>query len=339
MDQPELREVAANIFGYIQPDGSWGLSNAGLVVTAESTLLVDTLFDYAYTRRMLDTMRGIGALARPIDIVVNTHANGDHCYGNALVKGSRIIASDATMREMSEMPPQKLAKLMAAARALVALGPARGPLGALLRSVKLTKAAHLFEAAPYVVKAFDKFDFRGVELTEPTETFKDELSLKVGNRDVELIKVGPAHTEGDIIAYVPDARVVFAGDVLFVGHHPLIWAGSITDAINACERILALDVDVIVPGHGPITDRAGVSDQIAYLRSLLREVRDMIADGVPESEATVRLMKAGFGSRGLPERLAVNVHAAYCELGGQKKHDDVIALFARMGRLIEIGSD
>jgi len=333
MQKPELHEIADNIFAYVQPNGSWGLSNAGLVVSAEGALLVDTLFDYEHTRRMLTALGQASARARSIDVVVNTHANGDHCYGNALLKGSRIIASDATKNEMVQMPPAKLAGLMLAAKAFVALGPARKPLGSMMRSLKLTKAAHLFEAAPYVMNAFERFNFRDIELAVPTETFTEHLSVTLGERLVELTKVGPAHTEGDVIAHVPDARVVFAGDVLFVGHHPLVWAGTVSDAIAACERITALDVDVVVPGHGPITDKAGVESQIQYLRALLDEARAMIADGVPESEATLRLMQSGFGSRGLPERLAVNVHAAYCELQVGTKRNDVIALFAAMGKL------
>ncbi len=336
MDKPELREVAPNVFGYFQPDGAWGLSNAGLIVGAGGTLLVDTLFDYAHTRRMLECMRGAGALARSVDIVVNTHANGDHCYGNALMDGTRIIASQVTKREMGEMPPEKLQKLMTAARALVALGPARRPLGALFRAVKLSKAAHLFQAAPYVARVFAPFDFSDVALRAPTETFTERLSLTVGDRKVELIELGPAHTEGDVIVHMPEARVVFTGDVIFVGHHPLVWAGTITSAISACERILALNADVVVPGHGPVTNQAGVLDQIAYLRGLLDEVRGMIANNVPETEAVQRLMKAGYGSRGLPERLAVNVHAAYFELQGETKRKDVIALFAEMARLASV---
>jgi glyoxylase-like metal-dependent hydrolase (beta-lactamase superfamily II) len=236
---------------------------------------------------------------------------------------------------MFDMPPRKLAGLMTAAKALVALGPLRNPLGALLRSIRLNKAAHLFEAAPYVVKAFESFNFRGVELSAPNETFADRLSVSLGERPIELFKVGPAHTLGDVIVHVPDARVVFAGDVLFVGHHPLVWAGTISDAISACKAITALDVDVVVPGHGPITDRSGVEAQIEYLQSLLDEVRAMIGDGVPESEAALRLMRRGFGSRACPERLAVNVHSAYCELRGGIKRNDVIALFAAMARLAE----
>ena len=89
-----LYEVADGVWAYLQPDGSWGYSNAGLVAGDGTSLLVDTLFDLKLTRRC-STRWTASPRRRPIDTVVNTHANGDHCYGNQLVRDARIIASDA----------------------------------------------------------------------------------------------------------------------------------------------------------------------------------------------------------------------------------------------------
>src|SRR5258705_13916940 len=82
-----LQEVGDGLYAYLQPDGGWGWSNAGLVVDGERTLLVDTLFDLALTEQMLRAMRRAVPAAATIDTLVNTHANGDHCYGNQLVAG------------------------------------------------------------------------------------------------------------------------------------------------------------------------------------------------------------------------------------------------------------
>ena len=102
-----LYEVADGVWAYLQPDGSWGYSNAGLVAGEGTSLLVDTLFDLKLTQAMLDAMEGVTA-TKPIDTVVNTHANGDHCYGNQLVRDARIIASDAALEEMDDVPPPLL---------------------------------------------------------------------------------------------------------------------------------------------------------------------------------------------------------------------------------------
>jgi len=86
-----LHDLGRSCFAYLQPDGSWGWSNAGLVVDGDQTLLVDTLFDLPLTAEMLTTMRDAVPAARRIRKLINTHANGDHTFGNQLVEGAEII--------------------------------------------------------------------------------------------------------------------------------------------------------------------------------------------------------------------------------------------------------
>jgi glyoxylase-like metal-dependent hydrolase (beta-lactamase superfamily II) len=102
------------VFAWLQPDGGWGWSNAGLLATDDSSLLVDTLFDLKLTRAMLDAMAPITD-TRPIGTLVNTHANGDHCYGNSLVTGAEVVTTEAAAREMGAVPPSALVALMHAA--------------------------------------------------------------------------------------------------------------------------------------------------------------------------------------------------------------------------------
>src|SRR5271166_2060821 len=105
-----LHEVGDGVWAYLQPDGGWGWSNAGLVTSGDASLLVDTLFDLRLTAEMLDAMRA-GTPAEHIGTVVNTHANGDHCYGNALLADSEIISSVRCAQEMSTLPPETMAAM------------------------------------------------------------------------------------------------------------------------------------------------------------------------------------------------------------------------------------
>ena len=107
-----LQEVGEGLYAYLQPDGSWGWSNAGLVSDGESTLLIDTLYDLALTEQMLSDMRRAVPAAARIDTLFNTHANGDHCYGNQLVGGARIVATERTAAEMTELPPAAMAAIV-----------------------------------------------------------------------------------------------------------------------------------------------------------------------------------------------------------------------------------
>ena len=93
-----LHELGDGCHAYLQPDGGWGWSNAGLIVGDGRSLLVDTLFDLRLTAAMLDAMADLTATA-PVSSLVNTHANGDHCYGNSEVVAAwpdvEIVASTA----------------------------------------------------------------------------------------------------------------------------------------------------------------------------------------------------------------------------------------------------
>lgn len=299
-----LHQVADGVHAYLQPDGGWGWSNAGLVVGDGTSLLVDTLFDLRLTQKMLDTMAPV-VNSSPIDTVVNTHANGDHCYGNQLLKGKEIIASKATSNEMSEVPPSMLA----------ALNKAPGEVGDLFRHF------------------FGEFDFDGIELELPTRTFEGRFEYEVGGRVVELVEVGPAHTQGDTLVFVPDAKTVFTGDILFIGGTPVVWAGPLENWIAACDLICASDVDHIVPGHGPLTDKAGVVAIRDYLAFVNSEATSRFHGGMDAWDAARDIALNGFSEWGEFGRLAVNVDTVYRSLSDTHKSPDVVEQFKRMYQL------
>jgi len=302
-----LQEVGDGVWAYLQPDGSWGWSNAGLVADGDQSLLVDTLFDLNLTRGMLADMRRATAAAQAIGQVVNTHANGDHCWGNQLVGGAEIIASKRGALEMADVPAAMLAQLMAAA-------PTMGDLGT------------------YLQRIFGDFDFNGIDMVLPTKTFEGDMTCRVGDKDVRLIEVGPAHTQGDVLVHVPADRVLYSGDILFIEGHPVMWAGPVGNWIAACDRILGMDLDVIVPGHGPITDKAGVIQLRDYLAYLQTESRLRYDAGMPAEEAARDIALDAYAGWSDAERICVNVKTLYGEFSGKQTEFDVIALFTDMAR-------
>ena len=99
-----LHELGDGLYAYLQPDGGWGWSNAGLVTAQEASLLVDTLFDLKLTHDMLDAMAPVTD-SRPIGQAFNTHGNGDHWFGNELLPdGIPIVASAAAIEDMRAVP-------------------------------------------------------------------------------------------------------------------------------------------------------------------------------------------------------------------------------------------
>jgi len=327
-----LVEIADQTFAWLQPDGSWGLSNAGLIADGDASLLVDTLFDHRSTAEMLAAMRRATRAAERIDTLVNTHANGDHCWGNALVGGARIVASEACAAEMKALPPPRVAFLVALARRVARLGRLRTGLGRLADTLGATKIRDLCQAAPLVADIFSSFRFDEVVLALPNETFVGRKELMVGDTAVTLYEVGPAHTQGDVLVHVPARRLVFTGDILFQGAHPVIWAGPLENWLAACDLILGLPVDVVVPGHGPVTDKGGVEDLRGYLQFLVAEVGARHAAGMPAEEAARDIDFGAFGHWSESERIVANVRARYRELDGLPPEDDPVAAFAAMAR-------
>ena len=329
-----LHEVAEGTFAYLQPSGEWGLSNAGIVVDEEESLLVDTLFDRAHTEVMLaDMRRVVGRPAERIDTVLNTHANGDHCWGNELVKDARIVASRACKEEMAAFPPARLALLMRVARVISALGPVGSGLGRVAHAAGLKTIGDLARAAPFVVESFGNFDFAGIELVLPNEVFDGHTTVLVGDTAVELYEVGPAHTQGDVIAYIPSKRVVFTGDILFANAHPIMWEGPADNWIQACDKICGLEVDVVVPGHGPVTTTRAVADTGRYLKHLRAESKQRWASGMSAHDAARDIDLGEFAQWSESERVVANVYALYREFSAAPRGDDTIALFSEMAQL------
>jgi cyclase len=306
-----LHDLGNGCYAYLQPDGSWGWSNAGLVVDSGQSLLVDTLFDLPLTRAMLEAMRRAEpqAAAR-IGTLVNTHSNGDHCFGNELVAGAEIVTSAACAEEM------------------------RHDGGAKRLADFKNNAAQMGEAGRFFAEIFAPFDFDGINVAMPTRTFSGTIDCQVGGKTVRLIEVGPAHTRGDVLAYVPADRVVYTGDILFINGHPIIWAGPIGNWIKACQLMLDLDVDTVVPGHGPLTDKKGVAAVKGYLEYIAREARRRYDAGMPVFEAAQDIALTDYSSWGDAERIVVNVATLYGEFsGGAATTPGIAELFAMMAKI------
>ena len=304
--EPGLAALGNGTFAYLQPDGGWGLSNSALVTDEGDALLVDTMFDFPHTRAMLDAY----ARATPAKIrtLVNTHHNGDHCYGNALVEGAEIISTERAAEEMRRETPHGLAQVMKAAPTLGLTGE-------------------------YFLHCFARFDFDGVTTKHPGTTFKGRLTRTVGAKQVHLIEVGPAHTGGDALVHVPADRALFTGDILFVDGTPILWVGPVGNWIKACEMIEAMDVETIVPGHGPITDKNGVARVRHYLTYIHDEAKKRYDAGIPAFEAARSIALDDFAGWGDAERIAVNTAALYREFGAKDTPADPATLFGWMAQL------
>jgi glyoxylase-like metal-dependent hydrolase (beta-lactamase superfamily II) len=185
----------------------------------------------------------------------------------------------------------------------------------------------------YLVHCFGDFDFENTAFRAPDQTFTGHETRQVGNKRVELIEVGPAHTGGDALVHVPADKTLFTGDILFINGHPIMWAGPVENWIAACEMIIAMDVDTIVPGHGPITDKRGVARVRDYLSYIQGEAKKRYDSGMGAFEAARSIALDDFAGWGDAERIAVNVASLYREFGAKDTPSDAATLFGWMAQI------
>jgi len=300
----ELRQLANDVYTCLQEDRGLGTSNSGFI-NRGGGLVVDTFWDLPHTRALIDLYASVWR--GPARRVVNTHNNGDHCWGNQLFDGAEIIGHRLCAAHFHKEQPQGLQMMTALAQSS---DPALAAVG----------------------KAFAGWDFSGIELRPPTTLIDEHLELDLDGIAVRLLYVGPAHTAGDTVAFLPEQGVLFTGDVLFRHCTPIGWEGTYARWIEALDRLAALQPAIIVPGHGPICGVEGLREMREYLVYVRSEAQRFFAAEVSAIDAAKRIDLGPYAGWTQPERLIFNVERAYRELRGEAYDApfDIPTLFRQM---------
>lgn len=284
MTEPEsaaLLPIGDGVYAWVQPDGSWWINNAGVVLDRagnEGPLLVDTCATERRTRRFLAAVADVSGGAA-VRVAVNTHLHGDHTYGNSLLPESTVIMAHQATRD------------------------------GMLADTLLAATPPIWTPAP---------QWGAVTLRPPTVVLRDRLTVYVGDRPVELHHPGhAAHTPGDVVAWLPDSGVLFTGDLIFHEVTPLVFMGSIDGAVRSLDWLAAFGATTVVPGHGELIGGAVLADVLdahaRYYRFVLRTATAGLTDGISPLDAARRAELGEFAAWPDAERLVLNLHRAYAE--------------------------
>jgi cyclase len=289
-----IEEVAPKVYAYIQAYGELGVSNAGLLVDKKEAMAVDALMVPSMTRRFLAAMKKV--TTKPVTRLVNTHHHIDHIGGNSLFRQAEIV-SHAYCRD------------------------------------EILRTGLPVEFFQQRIPRFAA-EFSKVKLAAPQLTFEDRMVFHHSRRQVELLHLGPAHTFGDAFVYLPKEKIVFAGDLAFYYVTPLAFQGHVGNWIKVADRILKMDVEIIVPGHGPIGGKKELRQMRAYLALIRREAKKRFDAGMSTQQAA-RDIKLGVYARWRePERILPNVMRLYQEFRNELDQPlDLIAMFEGMRQL------
>ncbi|MFF2956914.1 MBL fold metallo-hydrolase [Kitasatospora sp. NPDC057965] len=175
-------------------------------------------------------------------------------------------------------------------------------------------------------------DWGRVEVRLPQLTYRDRLAVHIGERPVELLHFGPAHTTGDTLVWLPEDGVLFAGDVLLSGCTPFLLMGSVRGTLRTLDRLRELAPRTVVPGHGPVAGPELLDETAAYLEWLLRTAEAGLAAGLSPLETARDAGPGPFPHWLDGERVVGNLHRAFAELTGAAEGAalDVVRIFGEM---------
>ncbi len=289
-------------------------SNAMVVVNEEDVLLVDSHITPDAARELIRSVTTI--TDKPVRYVVNTHFHFDHAHGNQIFpEGVEIIGHEYTRERLlgnvlSEPSYRVIASEERQNRVLAAreeeLKKARPEDREAIEAQLATIRRHL--------KALDE-----VVPTPPNTTLLSKMSLFRGSREIQMHHLGPGHTGGDVVVFLPAERVVFTGDLLLASA-PYLGDSFPEEFIHTLDKLKELDFDLIVPGHGPLVrDRTKIDFAQEYLRNYWGQVKKLHGQALSVEDAIARVDLTAYGEYTLfrrPEVRALEVRRMYHLLDG-----------------------
>ncbi len=241
--QQGLIKIIDNVYSYVDvknsgPSNSFG-ANAGIIIGRDGIVVIDTLVSAKEAKRFIKDIRAISK--KPIKYVVNTHYHLDHTFGNSgFAKLGAVIISHTNDN----------------------------------KNLKTNGETALKNAKDY---GLTEQDMKGTKIAYPALTFNDRMEIDMGDQKIEMIFIGHSHTDGSILAYLPEKKILFAGDILFTNYHPFIADGNIEEWVKALDYIMTMDVEKIIPGHGPISNKKDIEDMKNYLIAFDMKAKELAA--------------------------------------------------------------
>ncbi|MEX0626909.1 MAG: MBL fold metallo-hydrolase [Chloroflexota bacterium] len=233
--------------------------NPSYVTTADGVVVIDT--PQLPTRAV--AMRQEAESHGPIRYLINTEHHVDHIFGNYFFKGAGTVVNHQGLYDNFMVPGRDLDPFEYAREAI----PTDDPDGATL---------------------FPERDAYYADPNKGTIVFTGDVTLRVGDHTFRLLHT-PGHTPGQLAVHVPEERVVFTGDTVFNECQTWLMTSNVEQWLEALDRIKALDVDHLVPGHGPVTTTRYLDTQRSVLLEWKAAVAAAVAKGWTREETIARV--------------------------------------------------
>ncbi|MEY9979254.1 MBL fold metallo-hydrolase [Lysinibacillus sp. RC79] len=256
----QLEQIGKGIYAAIAKEGGGAVANAGFVDLGDKVIVFDTF----NTQQASDDLKLIAEKTtnRTVTWVVNSHWHGDHIRGNQTFKDTTIISSQMTYSKIRDIHPSRFSKQK---NDIQGLNDYIQSLKDQLNQTNDTKIQYQINSLSELKESLPT-----LELVLPNQTFNNEVTLQGTKRIAKLFTLGGGHSFCDAMLYIPDEKVIFMGDLLFVNCHPTFFEES--DSVkwsNILIKVGQLEIDMAVPGHGPTGTKEDISKIINYISELI----------------------------------------------------------------------
>ncbi|MGG2014141.1 MBL fold metallo-hydrolase [Bacillus sp. S10(2024)] len=261
----KLEKIRNGIYAAIVKEGGGAAANAGFIDLGGTTIVFDT---FNTQQSSLDLKYAAETIAnQPVTWVINSHWHGDHIRGNQTFKGSTIISSQMTYDEMKIAHPSRISKQKNDIDGL------RNYIRSLKDQLTQTYDRNLEDQINFLSEL--EISLPTLELTLPQQIFKDEVMFRGTKRSAKLFTLGGGHSLCDAMLYIPEDRVIFMGDLLFVDCHPTFFEESNPQRwIQILKEVEKMDIDIAIPGHGSVGTNINFLQVIDYIHNLTSIVQE-----------------------------------------------------------------
>ncbi len=271
----QLEQLAEGVWAAIVARGTGAWGNAGIVALGERTLVFDTFLTPAAARDLRSAAESL--TGQPVRYVVNSHYHMDHMHGNGVFDDATIITTEKTRERIAVRGAEILARMRERPDDLASLDSeiASAATSELADDLRVLQGDYraLYAALPELT------------LRLPDITFEQRLTLHGTERTIEALSFGGGHTSSDAFLFLPAERIAFLGDLLGVRMHPSFGQADLEQWDEILERIEALDIQTVVPGHGPV----GALDDVATLRQYLFDIETLVDEAIVRGETAEQI--------------------------------------------------
>ena len=284
-DTHHFDEVAEGVY-FVRYQVPMFNSNSMVVVNDEDVLVVDSHITPATARDLIQGIRR--ATDKPITTLVNTHFHYDHAHGNQAFGPVQIIGHEFTREKMAGAPREEATFQ----RELASLPMRLEGLQARLDQTTDAEERQGIEMRLALLRDHSE-PTQEIEPVPPDTTLNERMTLFRGDREIQLVFCGRAHTGGDLVVYLPQEKIVYTGDMM-LGGPSWLGDGHVDEWPATLEKLKSLDAELFLPGHGAsFTNRALIDHVQDYYRALWREVVASRSAGksIEETAAAVDLTR------------------------------------------------